>query len=141
MASCRGPGGCNSSHRAALHAHHSGTARTPPEGVMGGQGACGNASGAKLRSTRKHTPARITNIQTEKIILQQTRFHFLAHLKSEFYFILMTDNHKIKLEKAISQRLKLYGIDWNDLGNTWDCNLPIYDRLLFLMVKKYNLLI
>ena len=51
----------------------------------------------------------------------------------------MTD--KIKLEKAISQRLKLYGIDWNDLGNTWNCNLPIYDRLLFLMVKKYNALI
>jgi len=30
----------------------------PPEGVMGGQRACENASGAKVRSTRKHTPAR-----------------------------------------------------------------------------------
>ena len=44
-----------------------------------------------------------------------------------------------RLQKAISVRLRLYGIDSNDLK--YDFNIPIYDRLLFLMVQKYNSLI
>ena len=48
----------------------------------------------------------------------------------------------MKLEKAILHRLKsIYAVDMNDLENTWKFDLPIYDRLLFLMVKKYNSLI
>ena len=46
-------------------------------------------------------------------------------------------NHVTRLENAIRKRLKtIYAIDWDDLSS-WPYEIPIYDRLLFLMVKKY----